>query len=282
MSKQPEIINITAPEDLSLGKTVAYESQYNPALLQGVPRTLSRDTLGLTATTLPFHGEDIWTGFELSWLTQKGKPQVAILECHVPVTTPNLIESKSFKLYLNSFNQTIFSSVDEVQATLQRDLSECAGDPVRIRVTEPHAFSTLKMVELSGTVIDDEDIEVNQYHPDAALLSTGTDIAEETLVSHLLKSNCLITSQPDWASIQIRYKGPAIDRGALLKYIISFREHNEFHEQCVERIFCDIMGQCKPEKLTVNARYTRRGGLDINPFRSNFETPYANHRLTRQ
>lgn len=282
MSKQPENINITAPKDLSLGKTVSYESQYNPALLQGVPRTLSRDTLNLSAKALPFHGEDIWTGYELSWLTPKGKPQVAILECLVPATSPNLIESKSFKLYLNSFNQTVFSSVDEVQTTLQRDLSQCAGNSVSIRVTEPHAFSTLKMVELDGTVIDDEDIEVNQYHPDSALLRVGTETTEETLVSHLLKSNCLITSQPDWASIQVRYQGPKIERAALLKYIISFREHNEFHEQCVERIFCDIMRQCRPEKLTVNARYTRRGGLDINPFRSNFETTYANHRLARQ
>ena len=282
MSKQSENINITAPDNLSLGKTVAYESQYNPALLQGVPRTLSRDTLNLQASALPFHGEDIWTGYELSWLTPKGKPQVAILECHVPVTSPNLIESKSFKLYLNCLNQRHFSNVDEVQATLQRDLSQCAGGQVRVRVTQPHAFSTLKMVELSGTVIDHEDVEVSQYHPDSALLKSGAETAEETLVSHLLKSNCLITSQPDWASIQIRYRGPKIDHASLLTYIISFREHNEFHEQCVERIFCDIMSQCKPEQLTVNARYTRRGGLDINPFRSNFETPYANHRLARQ
>ncbi len=282
MSKQPQKIEITAPGDLSLGKTVSYESHYNPALLQGVPRALSRDTLGLKPDTLPFTGEDIWTGYELSWLTKKGKPQVAVFDCHVPVSSSNLIESKSFKLYLNSFNQTQFNNVQEVEERLREDLSACAGSPVRISITQPNAFSTLKMVELDGTVIDDEDIEVTRYQPDPGLLKCKSSHKEETLVSHLLKSNCLITSQPDWATIQIRYQGPEIDRAALLKYIISFRQHNEFHEQCVERIFCDILTHCRPTKLTVNARYTRRGGLDINPFRSNFEAPYANHRLARQ
>ncbi|GGW73026.1 NADPH-dependent 7-cyano-7-deazaguanine reductase QueF [Alteromonas halophila] len=282
MSKQPEKITITAPKDLSLGKTVAYESEYNPSLLQGVPRSLSRDTLGLSTRTLPFDGSDIWTGYELSWLNKKGKPQVAILECQVPVTSPNLIESKSFKLYLNSFNQSAFRDAAAVSKVIEQDLSRCADAPVHVQVIEPSAFSSLKMVELSGTVIDDEDIEVNQYQPDASLLKTTDSHADETLVSHLLKSNCLITSQPDWASIQIRYKGPQIERSALLKYLVSFRQHNEFHEQCVERIFCDLLRHCRPDKLTVNARYTRRGGLDINPFRSNFEAPYANHRLARQ
>ncbi|MEW9797659.1 NADPH-dependent 7-cyano-7-deazaguanine reductase QueF [Alteromonas sp. CYL-A6] len=282
MSKISTPVSIQAPDNLTLGKTVTYEAHYNPALLQGVPRSLSRDTLSLSPTALPFDGVDIWTGYELSWLNPKGKPQVAILECSVPVSTPNLIESKSFKLYLNSFNQTAFDSVDDVSATLQRDLSQCAGGNVTVSVHQPSSFGALKMIEPDGIVIDDEDVEITQYQPDASLLATLSEDTGETLVSHLLKSNCLITSQPDWATVQIRYQGPRIDRAALLKYLISFRQHNEFHEQCVERIFCDILAHCKPEKLTVNARYTRRGGLDINPFRSNFETPYANHRLARQ
>ncbi|MBU3022106.1 NADPH-dependent 7-cyano-7-deazaguanine reductase QueF [Aestuariibacter sp. A3R04] len=270
------------PSHLTLGKTVDYESTYNPLLLQAVPRALSRETLSLTDDNLPFSGEDIWTGYELSWLNTKGKPQVAIVECRVPVTSPSLIESKSFKLYLNSFNQSPFSSPDDVEKTLATDLSRCAGSEVKVRIVLPEAFSSLTMAELAGDVIDDLDITVDKYTPDSSLLKVGTNTVEETLVSHLLKSNCLITSQPDWASIQIRYKGPKIERSALLKYLIGFRQHNEFHEQCVERIFCDINRLCSPEKLTVFARYTRRGGLDINPFRSNFEHAGSNVRVARQ
>ncbi|MCU7554912.1 NADPH-dependent 7-cyano-7-deazaguanine reductase QueF [Alteromonas sp. ASW11-19] len=282
MNKQSNSTPFETPQGLTLGQSVTYEEIYNPALLQGVPRSLNRDSIGLTAENLPFQGMDIWTGYELSWLNKKGKPQVAILTCDVPVTSPNLIESKSFKLYLNSFNQTHFDSIDNVRETLQSDLSACAGVAVNVTLWTPQQFHQLKMVEPQGTVIDDIDVSIDQYQPDANLLATGSDHREETLVSHLLKSNCLITSQPDWATIQIRYTGPAIDHASLLKYLISFRQHNEFHEQCIERIYCDILAKCQPDKLTVNARYTRRGGLDINPFRSNFEKPYPNHRLARQ
>jgi len=279
-----EKISIQAPDDLSLGKQVEYEYNYNPALLQGVPRSLSRDTLALDAASLPFSGIDTWTGYELSWLNSKGKPHVAILECNVPITSPNLIESKSFKLYLNSFNQTKFASSDEVTQVLSRDLSSCAGEPVEVNLLLPSAFGSLQFKEFSGTLLDDLDVEITSYSPDTSTLAVDETAASvsEMLMSHLLKSNCLITSQPDWASIQIKYEGKQIDHEGLLKYLISFRQHNEFHEQCVERIYCDIMQHCKPEKLTVCARYTRRGGLDINPFRSNFEAPYGNYRQARQ
>lgn len=282
MNKQSNSTPFATPEGLTLGQSVTYEAHYNPALLQGVPRSLNRDSIGLTAENLPFQGMDIWTGYELSWLNNKGKPQVAILTCDVPVTSPSLIESKSFKLYLNSFNQTHFESASQVCETLTTDLSACAGVPVSVTLWTPPQFHQLKMVEPEGTVIDDIDVTIDHYQPDASLLQTRSEHCEETLVSHLLKSNCLITSQPDWATIQIRYAGPAIDHASLLKYLISFRQHNEFHEQCIERIYCDILAKCQPDKLTVNARYTRRGGLDINPFRSNFEKPYPNHRLARQ
>ena len=277
-------IIITAPDDLSLGKQVDYEFKYNPSLLQGVPRSLSRDTLALTDSVLPFDGIDTWTGYELSWLNEKGKPNVAILECHVPITSRNLIESKSFKLYLNSFNQTKFASAEDVQKVLQTDLSECAGEQVEVKLILPQQFSSLQFQEFNGTLLDSLDVEIEQYSPNTHYLTVAKNEAQvkETLVSHLLKSNCLITSQPDWASIQIRYEGKAIEHEGLLKYLISFRQHNEFHEQCVERIYNDIMQHCRPEKLTVCARYTRRGGLDINPFRSNYEAPYANHRQARQ
>ena len=280
----PQKITISAPDDLSLGKQVDYEFEYNPDLLQGVPRSLSRDTLNLAGSGLPFDGIDTWTGYELSWLNLKGKPNVAILECHVPITSKNLIESKSFKLYLNSFNQTKFASAEDVRQVLQADLSACAGEPVEVKLILPEQFSSLQFQEFNGTLLDSLDVEIDQYSPNTQYLTVAKNETgvQETLVSHLLKSNCLITSQPDWASIQIRYKGKAIEHEGLLKYLISFRQHNEFHEQCVERIYNDIMQHCQPDKLTVCARYTRRGGLDINPFRSNYEAPYANHRQARQ
>ena len=280
----PQKITISAPDDLSLGKQVDYEFEYNPDLLQGVPRSLSRDTLNLASSGLPFDGIDTWTGYELSWLNLKGKPNVAILECHVPITSKNLIESKSFKLYLNSFNQTKFASAEDVRQVLQADLSACAGEPVEVKLILPEQFSSLQFQEFTGTLLDSLDVEIDQYSPNTQYLTVAKNETgiQETLVSHLLKSNCLITSQPDWASIQIRYEGKAIEHEGLLKYLISFRQHNEFHEQCVERIYNDIMQHCQPDKLTVCARYTRRGGLDINPFRSNYEVPYANHRQARQ
>ena len=280
----PQKITISAPDDLSLGKQVDYEFEYNPDLLQGVPRSLSRDTLNLSGSGLPFEGIDTWTGYELSWLNLKGKPNVAILECHVPITSKNLIESKSFKLYLNSFNQTKFASAEDVRQVLQADLSACAGEPVEVKLILPEQFSSLQFQEFNGTLLDSLDVEIDQYSPNTQYLTVAKNVTgvQETLVSHLLKSNCLITSQPDWASIQIRYEGKAIEHEGLLKYLISFRQHNEFHEQCVERIYNDIMQHCQPDKLTVCARYTRRGGLDINPFRSNYEAPFANHRQARQ
>ena len=275
-------LTVSAPDGLSLGKQVEYEFHYNPDLLQGVPRSLSRDTLSLNPLNLPFSGNDTWTGYELSWLTPKGKPQVAILECRVPITSPNLIESKSFKLYLNSFNQSKFENANAVKDVIQSDLSACAGSEVDVALVLPSQFASLSFKEFEGELLDDLDVEINEYSPNTAFLSQSDKNVEESLVSHLLKSNCLITSQPDWASVIIRYQGKAINREGLLKYLISFRQHNEFHEQCVERIFCDILAHCEVDKLTVCARYTRRGCLDINPFRSNFEAPYPNFRQARQ
>jgi 7-cyano-7-deazaguanine reductase len=276
-------------EHLVLGKTTAYSEHYDANLLQAVPRILSRDTINLP-TKLPFTGIDIWNAYELSWLNSKGKPIVAILQCDVPIESENLIESKSFKLYLNSFNQTRFSSESEVLAHLQRDLSACAGLPVTLSLTQASRFAASIIGDLPAklddnypcVLLDDLDIAINDYELSPSRLSTNAHKTSETLISHLLKSNCLITNQPDWGSVLIKYSGNKIDRESLLCYLISFRQHNEFHEQCVERIFNDILTVCGPEKLTVYARYTRRGGLDINPFRSNFESPYTNIRLARQ
>ena len=258
---------------LTLGKTTEYISEYTPNLLQAVPRSLNRDDLALNQSTLPFTGEDVWYGYELSWLNAKGKPVVAVAEFRFACTSPNLVESKSFKLYLNSFNQTRFSNIEEVRDLLCRDLSKTAQSPAIVNLFNVEHCPALFIAELSQqyVCIDEQDISIDSYQYNAELLRSPCEPAievEEKLVTHLLKSNCLITNQPDWASLYIHYKGEKINHETLLKYIISFREHNEFHEQCVERIFTDLRQYCQLEQLTVFARYTRRGGLDINPFRS--------------
>jgi len=276
---------MTNTVDLSpLGKSSAYQTQYAPELLFPIPRQQKRDELHLTGT-MPFFGVDIWNAYELSWLNTRGKPQVAIASITAPAESPNIVESKSFKLYLNSFNQTRLESSDALLALLRQDLGAAFGAPVHITLSTPDAFQGIKIGELDGLLLDRLDVEIDQYTPTPSLLTAAHHEApvEETLVSHLLKSNCLVTGQPDWASVQIHYVGPQIDQAGLLKYLIGFREHNEFHEQCVERIFVDILRQCQPNKLAVYARYTRRGGLDINPWRSNFSTaPPRNLRTARQ
>lgn len=261
------------PDASPLGKPATYQAEYNPALLFPIARQPKREELGI-AGTLPFFGVDIWNAYEVSWLNLRGKPQVAIATIMAPADSPNIIESKSFKLYLNSFNQTRLAGPDALLELLRADLSAGFGAPIQIALTLPDAFDKVRMGELEGLLLDRLDIEVSDYTPNSALLHAHQDesAVEETFVSHLLKSNCLVTGQPDWGSVQIHYVGAPIDQEGLLKYLIGFRTHNEFHEQCVERIFIDILRHCKPHKLAVYARYTRRGGLDINPWRSNFTT----------
>lgn len=257
------------PEASPLGKSVEYAEHYAPELLFPIPRQLKRDEVGVQDAALPFVGEDLWNAYELSWLDPKGKPVVALASFRVPAESPNLIESKSFKLYLNSFNQTPMASVAEVGKTLAQDLSAAAGAPVSVQIEPLCTRPERPMGYPEGVLLDTLDIAVDRYTPAPELLRADHERGPvgETLYSHLLKSNCLVTGQPDWAMVVVRYFGAPIDREALLRYIISFRRHNEFHEQCVERIFCDILKHCRPESLSVWARYTRRGGLDINPYR---------------
>ena len=271
-------------KSLKLGQKTEYASQYDRTLLQPVPRALNRDGLGITQNQPFTIGADIWTAYEISWLNEKGLPQVAIADIYLDYQSQNLIESKSFKLYLNSFNQSKFADFNAVQQTMQRDLSECAQGDVKVRLNPVAVYDSQKIDHLQGDCIDEQDIEITSYEFNADWLKdcVSNEIVEEKLVSHLLKSNCLITNQPDWGTLHIHYVGNKIDHEKLLRYVVSFRQHNEFHEQCVERIFCDLMHYAKPEKLTVYARYTRRGGLDINPFRSNFENLPENLRLARQ
>ena len=271
-------------KSLKLGQKTEYASQYDRTLLQPVPRALNRDGLVITQNQPFTIGADIWTAYEISWLNEKGLPQVAIADIYLNYQSQNLIESKSFKLYLNSFNQSKFADFNAVQQTMQGDLSECAQGDVKVRLNPVAVYDSQKIDHLQGDCIDEQDIEITSYEFNADWLKdcVSDEIVEEKLVSHLLKSNCLITNQPDWGTLHIHYVGKKIDHEKLLRYVVSFRQHNEFHEQCVERIFCDLMHYAKPEKLTVYARYTRRGGLDINPFRSNFENLPENLRLARQ
>jgi 7-cyano-7-deazaguanine reductase len=281
------------PEHSPLGKTSRYADQYDATLLFPIARAPKRVEIGL-ASVPPFFGADVWTAFELSWLNGRGKPQVAIAHITVPCESPNIIESKSFKLYLNSFNNTSFADASDVLARLRADINEALwrGATVQasagVRLLGPELFDREPVYELDGLNLDRLDVECSRYTPAPDLLRTRSPAenegpVSEVLVSNLLKSNCLVTGQPDWASVQIRYTGAQIEQEGLLQYLVSFRNHDEFHEQCVERIFMDIWRQCQPLKLTVYARYTRRGGLDINPFRTSHPQQLpANTRTARQ
>lgn len=252
-----------------LGKATAYCAEYAPELLFPIARQEKRAELGIDPSALPFVGIDLWNAYEISWLNPRGKPVVAVGEFRVPADSPYLVESKSFKLYLNSLNQSQFADLATVQALLARDLSAAAQAPVQVRLQALDAQPLARIAYPQGELLDTLDIACADYLPAPQHLGTTAEAPHEAcLYSHLLKSNCLVTGQPDWAMLVVRYRGRPINRAGLLRYIVSFRNHNEFHEQCVERIYCDIMQRCAPQALTVHARYTRRGGLDINPYRS--------------
>ena len=289
-SPQGEGTPANTPAQSPLGKPAPYVDQYDASLLFPIPRAAKRLEIGVPGAP-PFFGADLWTAFELSWLNLRGKPQLAIAHITVPCESTHIIESKSFKLYLNSFNHTPFATADAVRDTLRADLSAAVwqGGPVQssvgVRLLGPELFDREPVHELDGLNLDRLDIECSRYTPAPELLRTAVGEApvSEVLVSRLLKSNCLVTGQPDWGSVQIAYSGAPIDQEGLLQYLVSFRNHNEFHEQCVERIFTDLWTRCRPVKLTVYARYTRRGGLDINPFRTSHPRALPpNVRMARQ
>jgi 7-cyano-7-deazaguanine reductase len=252
--------------DSPLGERSEYVTQYAPQLLFPIKREVSRRLL--KATPAEFYGVDVWTGYELSWLDAKGKPRVAIAEFFIPCESEFIVESKSFKLYLNSFNQTRFETEVQVESVLKKDLSAVVGRPVEVKLYSVHGYVDTGVGVFAGEGIDDLEVEITHYHPAPELLTVTAEQVEECLWSDLLKTNCPVTGQPDWASVQIVYRGNKISRESLLRYIVSFREHQDFHEHCVETMFTDIMAHCRPETLSIYARYTRRGGLDINPFRT--------------
>ncbi|WP_322527724.1 NADPH-dependent 7-cyano-7-deazaguanine reductase QueF [Salinicola sp. LHM] len=254
--------------DAPLGEVSSYPERYDASLLFPIERAANRAPLGIEASSLPFVGGDEWWAFELSWLDLRGKPVVAVARFRLPADSPRLIESKSWKLYLNSFNQTTFAGREAVIEFLVRDLSAAAGAPVTVELfgVDDAALAPRPM---AGKCIDEIEVDIDRYTPSPELLACDdSDIVEETLHSHLLKSNCPVTGQPDWGSVLIAYRGPRLDRAALLRYIVSYRQHQDFHEHCVEHIFVDLMARCRPQALLVMARYVRRGGLDINPWRA--------------
>lgn len=264
-----------------LGQKTVYVQTYTPDLLFPIPRRLARDKIGVDEK-FSFRGEDLWTGYELSWLNLKGKPEIAMGEFVFPCSSPNVVESKSFKLYLNSFNQSRFESIEHVQKVIQSDLSQASGATVDVNIFFPNRLKMRALGHFSGCCLDSLDIETDTYDVEPNFLTATSEVVEEVLYTDLLKSNCLATGQPDWGSVLIHYEGPKINHEGLLKYLISFRGHSGFAEHCVEQIYYDILQRCSPNKLTVYGRYTRRGGLDINPFRSNFENPPNNLRHLRQ
>ncbi|EWC39727.1 NADPH-dependent 7-cyano-7-deazaguanine reductase QueF [Stutzerimonas stutzeri] len=273
------------PAELSpLGKSSAYVATYSPHLLFPIARAPKWAELGLTVETLPYRGVDVWNCYELSWLLPSGKPVVAIGEFEIPADSPNIIESKSFKLYLNSLNQSHFESREALLEVMVADLSAAAGKPVKVRLRTLDEVAAEGVVALPGRCIDELDVAIEHYdHPQPELLTCDAGrMVDESLHSHLLKSNCPVTGQPDWGSLVVEYRGAALQPESLLAYLVSFRQHADFHEQCVERIFLDLQRLLRPEKLTVYARYVRRGGLDINPYRSTEAMVVDNRRLVRQ
>lgn len=267
-----------------LGRSIASPTRYDPGVLFAIDRAPQREAIGIAAR-LPFMGADVWNAYELGWLDQRGRPHVGVLECVVPADSPRLIESKSFKLYLNSFNNEPVTDAEALRTTLAHDLSECCGARVAVLIRSLAELEELRYRRPPTESVQDLDrldIECSVYQPDPGLLRADFSQAphHEVLHTDLLRTNCPVTGQPDWGSLEIRYDGPPIDHGALLRYIVSYRDHDDFHEHCVERIFCDLMRECQPVRLTVNARYTRRGGLDINPMRTSHPGPLLPNRRT--
>lgn len=273
----------STPENSDLGKVIAYPSDYNPTILFPIARKAKRDEIGVSEP-LPFFGFDLWNHYEVSWLNTKGKPIAALAEIVYDCTSPYIIESKSLKLYFNSLNNVQFADLHTLESTIRKDLSERIGSGVMVSIKPLNEIGAHQFKQEEGICLDELDIVCSSYEVDCSLLSVETAMVDEVLYSHVLKSNCPVTQQPDWATVQITYKGRKINHEGLLQYIVSYRNHNEFHEQCIERIFMDIMQACKPHYLSINGRYTRRGGIDINPYRSTepYTSPINNNRVCRQ
>jgi 7-cyano-7-deazaguanine reductase len=265
-----------------LGQATTYPDKYSPDLLYAIARIDQRSALGIESNP-PFSGIDIWNAWDLTWLDNAGKPVAATAEIRIPADSVNLVESKSLKLYLGSFAMSRFGSASDLAAAVKRDLATCTGADAYVVIRPPTSSDAGLVSRLPGDCIDGLAATCNDYEVNADLLSADEQtLVAEDLHSDLLRSLCPVTGQPDIGSVMISYRGPRIDRRSLLRYIVSYRQHQDFHEACAERMFMDIRERCGAEQLTVYARYQRRGGIDINPFRSNFETLTRNARLWRQ
>ena len=272
--------------DTLLGKKTAYVFKYNPQILTPISRMLGRSNLS-NANKFIAKGFDLWNCYEFSWLNDKNKPQARILEFYVKADSKNIVESKSMKLYLNSFSNTVFVDEHQVVKCLVRDLNTVTESLVVVKVKNLQEFHQQSLFCFQEICLDDLDVTITDFKVDKELLKKdiSQQTVKETLYTDLFKSNCLITKQPDWASVKIDYIGPKIDHQSLFKYLMSYRDQDGFHEHCVEHIFCDLYDLLRPEQLTVYARYTRRGGIDINPIRSTLDlntTEINNFRQIRQ
>jgi 7-cyano-7-deazaguanine reductase len=265
-----------------LGKATGYPDRYDPGLLFAIERDAQRQALGLR-TPLPFNGADLWTAYELTWLDAHGKPQLAVAELRVPADSAATVESKSLKLYLGSFAQESVATPERLAQTIVDDVGRTCRAEVGVVLHRATTSGAPGIAELPGVSLDGENAVAVASEPEAELLAVVETPIEETLKSALFRSNCPVTGQPDYADVMVRYLGPRMDRASLLAYLLSYRRHAAFHESCVERIYVDIAARCRPERLTVYARFTRRGGIDISPFRSNCESaPVVVHRTPRQ
>lgn len=258
-----------------LGQSTSYPKTYAPDMLYPIPRALGRANLALPADALSI-GMDWWQVFEMSWLNLHGISQVAMARLAIPATSDYIVESKSLKLYFNSLNFTEFDNQQAVKATVEKDLSACLKTDVTLEIFEVNIANSLPISAPQGDCIDnaldssDKKIAiVSNVNPSSLTVAHqgASDSQLQILHSHLLRSNCPVTNQPDWGTLEIQIDSQPIDRAGLLEYILSFRQHNGFHEQCVEQIFSDLTQVFAPKTLMVRAWYTRRGGIDINPCR---------------
>ena len=271
------------PKNLPLGQQLLASSEYDPKQLRSVSRKIGRKNIGISDDiSLPFMGEDVWNCWELSWLNSQGKPAIAVAEIRVPAGTPNMVESKSLKLYLNSFSMTRVDSADSLREIIARDIGRIVEEHVSVQLILPEAFGKLRIIEPEGICIDRQKTTITEFSINPDLLAVEKSRVSETLYSRLIRTNCPVTGQPDWATVCLTYSGPRIRPDSLLRYFVSFRQHKGFHESCVETMFCHILQKCQPESLTISARFTRRGGIDINPFRSTESSSGPNFRDPRQ
>lgn len=271
----------TLNESIPLGQKSAYPKNYDPKQLFAVERSLQRKSMGLDCSAMS-HGLDQWVAYELSWLDSFGKPKKAIAQFLVPSSSLFLAESKSVKLYLNSLNFEKFAHENEVKKLIEKDLFAICQAEIKVELNPPQLESTQNTLA-DYFCLDDLPVQISSYQREPRFLAKvkKEEQTHEKLCSHLFKSHCLVTGQPDWGSIFIEYSGAKINHEGLLRYLVSYNQHVGFSENCIEQIFCDLWA-LGLDKLMVFGRFTRRGGIEINPYRASFKTDWPIIRLSFQ